>query len=639
MLSAKSIEPRPLLLQGFFLLFISLAYYWISLPGLTGGFILDDWPNLAGLEQVKTNNKLSLFTLSGVSSQLGRPISLLSFALQASHWPDNPYPFKLAGLCIHLTNAWLVYGCCYLIALIRNWPQRKCLIFAGSVFTLWLFHPLNISTVFYVVQRMTLLAGFFSLMGITCFLWGIKNRSKYSFTIATLGIAFTYVCGILSKENAVLTGLGISIMYWILLREKCDSKIWDWWILIFGALPPAIVISYLCINLDWQSQADFGPFQRLLTETVILQDYLDKILLPTPGKLNIFNDGFPIYTRLFDSLIALKSVCFWLALCVLALVLRKRAAFFAFGIFWFLAGHLLESTIFGLEVYFEHRNYLPSVGIIIGIVGSIIELSAKSETYSSSKKKLVNYSSIALLFSMATGYVVVYGAEISTWRNPGALAISALTERPNSLRAYQEASAYFANTGDFANATLLVQAIEKKWPDYPGTYSQLIMLQCMDSHVVLPKIEILKQRLQTGKFDRGTLDAWHQILEFKKIGNCPNLTWEQYREFIDLLINNKKFDGQKDDFVVLLALSFNANHQFTEAASTLEKLPEDRADLDFLILKVKFFAMAGIKQEALQILARAKNRYSMDLKSWLPRESEINLLEKQLVESLNTDKP
>jgi protein O-mannosyl-transferase len=641
MLPTEGIKPRPLLMQGFFLILITLTYYWISLPGLAGGFILDDLPNLEGLDQAYTNHNLSQFIFSGIASELGRPISLLSFALQAEHWPQNPYPFKLAGLCIHIANAWLVYVCCHLIGQLKNWPPRSIFLFAGTVFSLWLFHPLNISTVFYVVQRMVLLAGFFSLLGIASFLWCIKRyhqqASKFYLALATLGMAITYVLGILSKENAILTGLMLSVLYVFLLRVRCGNILWDAWVIIFGVLPSLLVLGYLSLHITQHTRPDFGPFERLLTESVILQDYLDKTLLPTPKKLNIFNDGFPVYKHLFDSTATLISVSFWLVLSALALILRKRAAFLAFGLFWFLSGHLLESSIFGLELYFEHRNYLPSLGILIGIVGTIIELNLKAVDFSNTAKKWLNYASTGLLFSMATAYVLVYGAEISTWRSPGALAISALTERPESLRAHQEAAAYFANVGNYANSTLLVQSIEKKWPGYPGTYSQLIMLHCLDNHVVLPNDTTLKQRLVNGKFDRGTIDAWHQILDFKKNGHCPDLTWAHYQELVELLIKNKNYGGQKDDFVVLLALSFNANRQFTEAASAFDKFPEDRATLDFLILKAQFYAMAGKKQESQHILERAKNKFSNNLKVWLPRQDQLERLQQQVLDSIKTE--
>jgi hypothetical protein len=44
---------------------------------------------------------------------------------------------------------------------------------------------------------------------------------------------------------------------------------------------------------------------------------------------------------------------------------HEAVGIIAFGIAFFLAGHLLESTVFPLELYYEHRNYLPSVGLYL----------------------------------------------------------------------------------------------------------------------------------------------------------------------------------------------------------------------------------------------------------------------------------
>ena len=66
----------------------------------------------------------------------------------------------------------------------------------------------------------------------------------------------------------------------------------------------------------------------------------------------------------------------------------------AFGIAFFLGGHLLESTVLPLELYYEHRNYLPSFGDLPGIGG---RLPAPS-------------SSRLNAAAMAAGAVVVYFA-------------------------------------------------------------------------------------------------------------------------------------------------------------------------------------------------------------------------------------
>jgi hypothetical protein len=43
----------------------------------------------------------------------------------------------------------------------------------------------------------------------------------------------------------------------------------------------------------------------------------------------------------------------------------------AFGILFFVADHRLESTLIPLELAFEHRNYLPSLGLILAAANLI----------------------------------------------------------------------------------------------------------------------------------------------------------------------------------------------------------------------------------------------------------------------------
>ena len=687
MLLSEHTNPKPLLMQGLFLCLISLGFYWISLPGLQGGFILDDWPNFKHLGEAKDLNSVLQFALNGISSTLGRPISLLSFALQAEHWPHNPFPFKVVGLVIHIINAWLIYLCCRLIASLKQWPERSGFIFAGTVFGLWLFHPLNISTVFYIVQRMTLLAAFFSLVGIAGFLWGfrlsVNGQSKKGLIVATLGILITYVLGILSKENAVLTGLGIAVLYWILLRphntekpfslgDDCrdaggratygtvaekvgkrrletndsphpsplpkgegtggnchNSSLWDKWVVFFGLMPSVIILTYLCFHLDQHTRAEFTPYQRLLTESVILLDYVDKILLPTPYKLNIFNDGFPVYKDLFADLITIKAASLWLALIALAVIFRKKARFFAFTLFWFLSGHLLESSIFGLELYFEHRNYLPGLGILIGIVGTVVEISHKAQTYPPKLQKAVNYASVALISGMSLIYVMVYGAEVASWKNPGSLAISALTERPNSMRAHQEAASFFVNLGQYEASTKILNKIEERWPN-TGAYAQYLMLKCFDGNTAIPNDTDLLQRFKQGAFDRGTLPAMTDTFTQKKQGNCKYLPWEKYLEYTEALFNNPAFGSQKDDFLILQAYSYTVLKQPEKAALALDRFPDEVSSVDFLLYKANFFAVAKNIEKSLEIITFIKLRFGNSIKYKLTSKKMVDSMEEML---------
>ena len=54
----------------------------------------------------------------------------------------------------------------------------------------------------------------------------------------------------------------------------------------------------------------------------------------------------------------------WVVLVGLALWGVRRRAMWSFGLLWYLVGHSLESSLLSLELVFEHRNYVPSFGIL-----------------------------------------------------------------------------------------------------------------------------------------------------------------------------------------------------------------------------------------------------------------------------------
>ena len=102
---------------------------------------------------------------------LKRVLPALSFGI--NHYMAGGFvdtlPFKLTNLLIHIVNSGLLM--CLLVLL---WPLLK---FPGQFSTiqiglsvllmtnLWALHPLQVSTVVYVVQRMTSMAATFVLLG------------------------------------------------------------------------------------------------------------------------------------------------------------------------------------------------------------------------------------------------------------------------------------------------------------------------------------------------------------------------------------------------------------------------------------------------------------------------------------------
>ena len=97
----KSINPLTGLLA---LLTVTGLVYW---PALQGIFVLDDFENLKDLSEISTRGP-AFYIFGGTAGPGGRPLSLLSFALQYHSWPADPFAFKLVNLVFHLINGALV---------------------------------------------------------------------------------------------------------------------------------------------------------------------------------------------------------------------------------------------------------------------------------------------------------------------------------------------------------------------------------------------------------------------------------------------------------------------------------------------------------------------------------------------------
>src|SRR5690606_25539329 len=60
-----------------------------------------------------------------------------------------------------------------------------------------------------------------------------------------------------------------------------------------------------------------------------------------------------------------------------AIRLSKRAPCLCAGWFFFLAAQSLESSFLPIELYYEHRNYLPSFGLLLMSAGGLALLPDK----------------------------------------------------------------------------------------------------------------------------------------------------------------------------------------------------------------------------------------------------------------------
>ena len=262
------------------ILAVVTAIYW---PGLSGGWLFDDYPNIVDNHGVQPTSvsvaSLVGAALSSPASDFKRPLSSLSFAANYLAGGLDPYWMKLTNLVIHLLNGLLVFelarrllacarctrmevrktppGSSRQSPLVgdaltpdrtagksiahqwapttgsgpREWFAVSCpgeapwvamLIAAG-----WMVLPINLTGVLYVVQRMESLATLFVLLGLIGYVAGrgrMLAGARGGLTLCAGSLVLATGVGVLAKETAVMLPLYALLVEWVLFGFRAPAR-------------------------------------------------------------------------------------------------------------------------------------------------------------------------------------------------------------------------------------------------------------------------------------------------------------------------------------------------------------------------------------------------------------------------------
>ncbi|MDA0820825.1 MAG: hypothetical protein O3C28_00180 [Proteobacteria bacterium] len=445
-MSASPIRTRPewrltarIFLLGALLL-ASLAY----LPGIGGGFVFDDYNNILFNKDLKFENfnLASLFQAgwSGVAGPLKRPLAMMSFAVNFSTTGDFIPAFKITNLLIHLANGILMF--IFLRILIRSTGDQSGseklnhAMLAAVAASIWLLHPLNLTSVLYVVQRMNSLSALFSLTGIICYCVGrqrLEDGRENGWWLIVGCCPMLIALAILCKENAVMTFPLIALIEICFFRLRTSMPrdralligFFVVTLLVPSVLASLYVFSHPNFILGGYINRPFSMTERLLTEARVVWFYLALLLVPRLSQFGLYHDDYVLSTSIFDPVTTLPSIACLAVVVVLAVYGTKRYPIFSFAVGWYVAGHIMESSVIGLELVHEHRNYMPSIGIVFALCFGAARF-FESGSYAQLQKIAV--AAIIVLCTLLT-YL-----RAGDWSDPATLAVVEAQRHPNSLR-------------------------------------------------------------------------------------------------------------------------------------------------------------------------------------------------------------
>lgn len=590
-------------LEAFFLALIFSLAVLVYFPGLEGGFLFDDYSNLDAMGHlggVVNWETFHAFVFSGWSGPTGRPIALASFLLDDNTWPSYAPWFKQTNLLIHLLCGLLL--CWAILLLARNFKtvteqQAQWIAILGCA--LWLLHPYMVSTTLYVVQRMAQLATLFSLAGIVLYLHSrlqLGSTPKHAYVGMTLSIGVGTLLATYSKENGALLPLLILIIEFCLPKQ--GKPAWQWRALCLWL--PSIALAVMLaryINFSdnpWPNR-NFNQIERLLTEARIVSEYLLHLFIPRIEGNGLYQDGYVISKNLFQPFTTALAIGFLALLAAFAFWIRSKAPIITLAILFFLAAHLMESTVVGLELYFEHRNYLAAVFLFVPLAWYCVIWSPR-------------YKLLPLIALLVVGVLAsMTWFRASLWGNNDKLELYWVQSATNSPRAINSMAAFYMNQHEYEKANAYLEEKSQLLPDSSLLTARLLLQKVFVGVANEQDFIDAGERLKYQEFDAQTVKGVRTIVEYVKIGS--NQDYAQYTlDLLDCMGNSPTYN-QFPLFVrvqhFLRAQLYLYLNQPEDAYNEYSLAMQRYNDADASFVMVAEMASAGYPHQALALLAQA----------------------------------
>ncbi len=533
------------------LVLVYMAYQ----PGFSGALYYDDYSNLDVLESVQSASDKRQFVLGGQAGPLGRPLALLSFLPHAEKWPENSVSVLRANVLIHVCNAFLLLLLAYmLMRLATTFSTTKSFLIAIGAAALWALLPINVSTSLIAIQRMTGLAALFGLLGLTGFVAGyfFQQRSPLlAIVFQGLSLGLGTLLAIFTKESGALIPVFALVIHAVLLNKLPIQR--HYRLLRAGFLWLAFlsILFYLSPFMrDWFAYDGYrgaSAWSRFLSQPGILLQYLKLTFAPLPTKFSPFHDDVQFVT---ETWVIVAALTIWFSAVIISIATKRFSPWLLFALLWFFTGHLLESSVINLELYFEHRNYLA-------VFGGCLALSYFAGSAPPALSKIM-----PLLFVGYIGIIAVNLVATTTlWGKPMLAAETWAVSSPASARAALHLATLDIETagGDglqaqrslvsFAKRSRAVSYMDKTIEACPkciDVHMQALLYSCniKKESEIDSRFKALLASARDGKSTLPVVDGIFPLMQLIKHKACGSLVSEDVKELLDALIANSAFSPQ-----------------------------------------------------------------------------------------------
>ncbi|APD87543.1 hypothetical protein BM527_16400 [Alteromonas sp. Mex14] len=453
---------RPL--QSFYFKFFSNSYFSIFiicavgiftyLNSLQVPFYLDDAGSITNNTRLVDASIVSLFNDYGL-----RFLGYVGFWLNYEYAKLDVVPYHVVNIGIHVLASMAVFALTNKLAEILHLFDNKYTRLAFSCFVALLFvaHPLQSQAVTYIVQRLASQVALFYIAALTCYLYfRVSSNIKLKYAYLTGAVVFG-AAAIFTKQNAFTLPLVVLLCEWLLFHSV--TRKYAVAVTLLSVVATALVlllpdsVGGFVSKIDALSRetTDFSRTGYFLAQLPILWNYIGKVFVPWPLQLeyDYTVDGFALWQI---CLAALAHI----ALLFAAVAWRKKYPVVTWGVLFYYATHLIESGVIPItDIAFEHRTYLPNLGLFIAVGYAVVSFLS----FLVNRSKSFAQFGVLLPVLLLTTLVSLTILRNEQWKSPELLLANDLKQAPNQARAIHNYAEHKLRQGEVKFALELLERL------------------------------------------------------------------------------------------------------------------------------------------------------------------------------------
>ena len=546
-------------------------------------------------------------------NKLYRPVTCLTFALNWYFGKDNVAGYHAVNIIIHILTAFIL--CITILNLFKS-PNLKDKFNGNELFialltaVLWAENPIQTQAVTYIVQRMAVLAAMFYILSIYFYIKARIADSLSNRIFFIIGCILSFLLAIGSKENAAILPLALILVEIIFFQDLGPQKTRR----LFLGISVATGLLVVLIGIFFFMKGDpsyflkgyanrpFSFTERLMTEPRIVIYYLSQIFYPVPGRLSIVHDVIAS-TSLFKPWNTLPAILAVFLLVGIAFYLIKKRPIIAFAILFFFLNHIIESSIIPLELFFEHRNYLPSLFLFFPVSVGIKRLI----DYYRGKKFSMYIIIVSFVILLLVGIGTSTYIRNMAWTTEKSLWEDATSKAPGSARPYYRLAVLYSETGRLNQSmALLKKGISLK--QQKPVQSKLLFYNNMGN--IYRKKHEYEKAVQYFKLALDVGPDYQIVRENMVLALIGSKKWDEASRHVDILLKERYFNYAHP---YLKGLILIRQQKATEAIlylrSALKMSPYSK---DTLLNIGVAFSLSGEYSKAKRFFRRALTLYPND---------------------------